>query len=88
MIEDQDYCDNREFEDLSNSEELLFSAIKDETCVMMNETLPELLDDTLNSDCDKFDIQGSCSGENESVFWQEKFQKMMLTGYKRSNCIK
>ena len=34
----------------------------------MNETLPELLNDTLNSDCNKFSIQNLCSGENESAF--------------------
>ena len=56
MIEDQNYHNNREFKDFSNFKELLSSAIKNETCIIMNETLPELLNNILNSDCNKFSI--------------------------------
>ena len=68
MIENQNYHNNREFKDFLNSEELLFSAIKDKACIIMNKTLPELLNNTLNSDCNKFNIQDSHSGGNKNTF--------------------
>ena len=88
MIEDQDYHNNRELEDLPDPEEMLSSAIKDEVCVMGDETLPGLPDDMLDRDCDRFSILGSHPGGNESGSWQEEYQKMMLMSHRRPNCAR
>ena len=88
MIEDQNYHNNRELKNLSDSEEMLSSVIKNEVCIMGDETLSELPDNMFNRDCDRFSILGSHSGENESESWQEEYQKMMLISYRRLNCAK
>ena len=56
MIENQNYHNNRELKNLSNSEELLSSAIKNEACIIMNEILSGFLNNMLDSDCNKFSI--------------------------------
>ena len=88
MIENQNYHNNRELENLSDPEEMFSNAIKDEVYVMGDETLPELLDNMLNRDCDRFSILGSHLGGNENGSWQEEYQKMMLMSHRRPNCAK
>ena len=67
---------------------MLFSVIKDETCIIGDETLSKLSNDMLDRDCDRFSILDSHSEGNESKSWQEEYQKMMLMNYRRLNCAK
>ena len=69
MIENQNYHNNRELENLSDSEEMLSSTIKNEACIMSNETLSELSDNMLDRDCNRFSILNSHSERNESGSW-------------------
>ena len=88
MIRDHDYHNNKELKDFSIFKKLLFSAIKNETCVINDKSLPGIPDNMLDRSCNKFSILNSHSNENESASQQDGYQKMMLTGYRRLNCAR
>ena len=88
IIRDHDHHNNKELKNLSTFEKLLFSAIKNEACVMGDKFLPGILNNTLNRSCNKFSTLNSYSNENESASQQDEYQKMMLTGYRKLNCAK
>ena len=88
MIRDHDHHNSKELKNLSTFKKLLFSAIKDEACVISDKFLSGILNNMLNRSCNRFSTLNSYSGENESVFQQDEYQKIMLTDHRRLNCAK
>lgn len=85
MIRDYDHHNSKELKNFSIFERLLFSTIKDKACILSGKFLLEILDNIFNRSCNRFSTLDLCSNEDESASQQDKYQKMMLTGYKRPN---